>query len=67
MKKLRIFKKERCALGFTQKEIGPLLGVSPRTIENWEQTGRSYPRASVWMAMDTLKTQQAERKKNKKK
>jgi DNA-binding transcriptional regulator YiaG len=60
--KERNFKEERQALGFTVAEIAPLLGVSPRTIPNWEQ-GINPPKRSVWIMMDVLKSKKKSKKK----
>ena len=58
--KERNFKEERQALGYTVVELAPLLGVSHRTIHNWEQ-GINPPKKSTWIMMDVMK------KKSKKK
>ena len=34
----------RAALSITRPDLAAMLGVSPRTIENWEQGRRSIPR-----------------------
>lgn len=48
------FKSKRLALGYSVREIAPLLGTSPRTIENWDQGIRTPPGA-VNVLMKTLK------------
>lgn len=40
-------RRARRALGLTARELGPLLGVSGRTVEGWEQGRRVPPRSAL--------------------
>lgn len=54
------FKKARLALGYSVREIAPLLGTSPRTIENWDQGIRTPPGA-VTVLLKKLKPKGGEK------
>ncbi|HXF67667.1 MAG TPA: helix-turn-helix domain-containing protein [Burkholderiales bacterium] len=41
----------RARLGLTQRELGELLNVSPRTVQDWEQ-GRHAPRSSAILLLE---------------
>ena len=41
------FRTRRKALGMTQKQIAPLLGVVTRTVRLWEAGERAVPRYAV--------------------
>lgn len=47
-------KQIRKARGLNTKAFAALLGVSDRTVENWEQ-GRSVPHPSVLILLEGLK------------
>jgi DNA-binding transcriptional regulator YiaG len=49
----RDLKESRKQLGFTQKQLAPWLGVSLKTIKNWEQ-GISKPSRAAMMLLELL-------------
>ena len=43
------FKEDRTSLSLTQSELAPLLGVSLKTIKNWEQGIRKPSKAALML------------------
>lgn len=55
-------RRAREVLGVTARELGPLLGVSGRTVEGWEQ-GRYAPPGSALLLLRGLLEARAPRRK----
>ena len=53
---MKQIKADRKKLGFTQVELAPLLGVSTKSIKNYEQGIRTPPK-SVLMLLEKLMQQ----------